>query len=473
MPLPPDINARIAKAKANGFTDEQIRADVQRKYGVTFEPTPVDRKPQDMLGSNKVLDFITGMTGGKHVAKLGGALAFMGSKDKKAADQSAMQLDQMTQKYVTDALAKYPSGDPRREKALRLARGNFGANESYAADVAATGPTGKEVAADVGKMALTAVGAKVPANFTGKLALTRSSLAQVPLGAAQGALESFEKGGSAGDVARSAATTGLTAGVTRGLMGLGGRLFGKLTNGVPNAIYKTSTQMRRGDTAMPLLKEGVVGNRQQLLRKSNAMISDAADTMAASPEAVAKLNPRVALEYGPLKDYLAAQKRLGPEEYSTAKAVIESKLMRPVQNRLTLNELRQALDAQSPPGVFSGKAHEITSKTEGLVADALRSLIKTGAPTTTAQLGRQQTAITLKNAVEDQLRSKQNVPGFISGLVQRGILTPAIGTRLARAGYLMGAPGRALSTTKGGEGVNRGTQQLIRAALAKASAQGE
>src|SRR6266850_3136313 len=138
MPLPADINARIAKAKANGFTDAQIQADIQRKYGSSGPASPAAPSSggQSLLGSNKALDTIAGITGGKQVAKLGGALAFLGSKDKKAADASQGQLDELTQKYVRDTLSKFPPGDPRRTKALKLAGAGYTDTSAFQNDVA-------------------------------------------------------------------------------------------------------------------------------------------------------------------------------------------------------------------------------------------------------------------------------------------------------------------------------------------------
>jgi hypothetical protein len=445
MALPPDIQQRIARAKANGFTDAQIAADLQRKYGVGMDAASAPRQPQSLLGSSPKLEAVASVTGGKQVARLGATLGFLASKEKKAADTSQQQLDELTQKYVRETLAKFAPGDPRRERALKLAGGGYAETSAFQDDVANTGPNGREVAADIGKLALTAVGAKTPANFTGKLALTRSAGASAGIGAGSGALNAVEAGKNPADVVKAAAAGGATAGVLRAGTGLIGRLYGKATNELPQTIYKTSTQMRRQDNALPLLREGITGNRSQLIAKSRDMIQDAGETMKGSSEAAQILDPKKALEYGPLKAYLEQQKRLGPEEYEAALKVVAAKVMRPAQHRATLNALREALDAQSPPGVFTGKAHEIGSKTEGLVADAYRGLVKEGAPEFTEQLGRQQSAIQLRNAIEDQMRGKQGVPGFIAGLIQRTLLTPAVGTRIASLGYKAGEPFRRMS----------------------------
>jgi len=148
---------------------------------------------------------------------VGGALAFMGSKEKKASDTSQGQLDALTQKYVKDTLAKYPPGDPRRERALRLAQGGYQDTSQFQSNVANTGPNGRELAADIGKLGLTLTGAKVPANFAGKLGLTRSVGANSLLGGAYGALNAIEQGKSIKDVGKSALASGLTSGAIKEL----------------------------------------------------------------------------------------------------------------------------------------------------------------------------------------------------------------------------------------------------------------
>jgi hypothetical protein len=502
-----------------GATREQIDAYLakRRKEGVDLASgAPVSTKPTSLLGSNKVLDAIAGTTGGKQVAKLGGALAFMGSKEKKAADKSQQQLGQLTQKFVKDTLAKYPPGDPRRERALKMAGQGYQDTSSFQNDVANTGPNGREVAADVGKLALTAVGMKVPANFAGKAALTRSSLAQVPLAAAHGALEAAEKGRSGGDVARSAAVSGATAGLTRGAMGLGGRLFNFLTKSAPEAVYKVSTRVPNKTDASLLLEEGVTGGRNTLKQKAQDLVADAGQKISKTPaidtttataddifaykplqrlqeqarrvgeleavdKAIAKVLPKptavpevVAPAIQGAEDELATL--MGKVDLKNPSAVAgvaqKSKDYLAKASPFSIREAlaqKQAIDATSSPGVFTDKVTSLGARAEGEVADAIRSIVGKKTPEVSSELSRQAAAKALLKELENYQNAKSSpVPYAIGNFLQRTLFHPAVATPLAQLGYNLGKPARSFAASKGGEAIRRAALQLMRGGIAKA-----
>jgi len=497
MPLPPDIQQRIQKAKANGFTDAQIQADMQRKYGVGLPDQQLQlgqQKPESLLGSNKVADFMGGITGGKQVAKLGASVAFMGGKENKGAISSQQQLDQLTQKYVKETLAKYPPGDPRRERALKIAGTGYSDTSNYQQNLSNTGPNGREVAADIGKLALTGIGLKVPANFAGKLGLTRSVAANMGLGGASGALNAVEAGKGGRDIGTAALTSGLTAGAIRGITGLTGRAFGKLTNDVPESIYKTSTQVPRNTNVKNLLKEGVVGNRSQLASKAKNLVSEAQKKIEATPgikDSTATVDD--ILSYGPLQKLREKAQRIGELEavdraiskvlpkstqsiddallaaesganpLSSVKGPIDTKKIaelfrlkkagvKEVPGSFSLLEAlkqKSAIDEFTPQGVFSDRSTAITGKAEGEVADALRSLVHKN-PQISSGLKQQAPAQALLSELNRYQNAKTGqVPGSLGSIAQRTIFTPGVATRLAGIGYKLGGGGRTLSGNKG------------------------
>jgi hypothetical protein len=299
--------------------------------------------------------------------------------------------------------------------------------------------SGKQLIGDAAQIAGTGLNLAAPGATLGRRILANSGAAGL-----QGAGKELTSGRNAADAVSSGLVKGAVAGGITGGLGVLGKIAHHATSTVPEAIYKTSTQMRRQDRALPLIREGITGNRGQLMHKAKDMLRNAEDIKAADPRSADILDPKAALKYDPLKKYLGQQKLLGPVEHNAAMKVIAQKVNRGPMSRSKLDALRVALDEQSPPGVFTGKAHEVGSKTEGLVADAFRGVSRENAPIFSAQAERGQSAIALKNAIEDQMRSKQGVPGFIAGLIQRTLLTPAVGTRAARGLYRAGDPARRL-----------------------------
>lgn len=462
MPLPPDITERIARAKANGFTDEQIAADMRRKYGVGPEALGSARKPQSLLGSSPKLEALAGFTGGKQVANLGGALAFLASKDKKAADTSQSQLDALTQKYVREALSKYGPGDPRREKALKHAGAGYADTSSFQGDVANTGPNGRELAADIGKLGLTAVGLKTPANFAGKLGLTRSVGVSTGLGAGFGGLNAIEEGKSPAQVAASAAASGLTAGALRGVFGLGGRAFNKATSTVPERVYKLSTAMRRGDRADELLKRGLVGNRSQLATKANALLSQTKDDILSAPSARETVSAAKLRSNKAVQDFLRESTSEG--RYDQALKLLRRLIPKGETSRGNLFQRRIDLDrVTSPQAHMFGGAQALESRGKAAVANAMRDFVN-AAPEASAAMPARQQAGALLDAIQADQHGREKLGGFFLEILRRAGLTPAVGTRIARAGYASGEPFRKLS--------QNAIMEAVRRAIATGTAQG-
>jgi hypothetical protein len=516
MPLPPDINERIQKARAAGYSEDQIQAVIQKKYGASPAPVSQPAKPKDSLFS-RIIEGTIG--GGKFATGLAASASPGLRKDVSAAEQSQQQTVAMADKLRRQAL-QYQQGDPRREHLMQAVRNFGGASSADFEDIATAGVKPREFLSSAGKLALTAAAAKVPSNFSGKLALTRSSLAQAGLGAVHGALDATGAGKAPKDVARSALVSGATAGVVRGSLGLMGRLFGNLTKSVPEAIYKTSTRVPNRTDAELLLREGITGGRDQLKEKAYALVREAQDAIERNPAAQsATASADDILNYPPLQRLMEQASRVGEGE-NVQKAIMKvlpkptgmvaeqvptalsgaedairefaakadlnnpddvkklAEMAAPYVKRgspfTILEALKQksAIDATTAPSVFADKSTSLASRAENEVADAIRSISASKAPGVTPELGRESAALSLIRSLKDYENAKASpVPYGLGNLFQRTIFRPGIGTKGASFLYNLGKPGRAFASSSGGEATRRILLQLLRSGSSKAANQ--
>jgi len=327
------------------------------------------------------------------------------------------------------------------------------------------------------------------------------------LGGAYGALNAIEEGKSIKDVGKSALASGLTSGAIRGVTGLTGRVFGKLTNDVPEAVYKTSTQVPRNTDVKNLLKSGVTGNRAQLREKAEKLVTEAQKKIKSTPGVE---NPTLTIDdvlsYGPLQRLREKAQRIGELEavdkaiakvlpkstqsiddallaaetgvnpLSSVKGPIDTKRIaelfrlkkagtKEVSGPFSLLEAlkqKSAIDEFTPQGVFADRSTAITGKAEGEVADALRSLVHQN-PQISESLKQQAPAQALLSELSRYQNAKTGqIPGSLGSIAQRTIFTPGVATRLARLGYKLGSPGRTLSSSEKGQQLLQVLQTLLR-----------
>lgn len=463
MPLPPDIDQRIQNAKAKGFTDAQIQADIKRKYGTNYlitspmESAPAVAKPST---GERIARGAGRFLGNEKFGEGLGIAAYNMTGDKKNLDKSLQGLQDVTDRLMARA-QKLPADDPRRLAYLKMAQDNYARISGTNKDQAEQGPTQGQFLSGAANTAITLAGAgtlggKTAAGTAMKAGRITRSVASQPLRAAvaqsaghSGGLAASNTLGSGGDVPdaiRNAALAAAIGGAFTGALGLAGKAIRHGTSTVPHTVYKTSTQMKRGDNAMPLIQENITGNRAQLLTKGKAMNQGAFQAALADDAAGDLLDPKKALEFGPLKETLERAKRLGGAESEQSRKAVEQYIIGRggKVSRADLMKLVTDIDSTTPPAAFQDRSTSIRSTVENAIADAYRNLTQGGQPKIAAQMDRAQASRQLINAVDGQLNAKQGVPGFIAGLIQRTALTPAIGTRVARAGYMAGAPARFL-----------------------------
>jgi hypothetical protein len=519
MPSLSELGKQV-KAKYPGqyddVPDQELGVRVQEKFPGAYDDFK-DETAQEKPAKKK--DNFLGIG---NFAKGLAQSAFQLSADKKKADQSLAGLNSSNDELVRRAL-KLPANDPRREKYLKLAQQNAalasGVQEERAADI----PSNREFLTSAANTALTiagagSFGAKAVSGAPVSTFRLAGRLAQEPLKKAVGqsgllsgllgASERYGQGGSVTDSLKAGAVSGAIGAGTTGLVGGLAKLFRKSTSDVPEAIYRSSTRLPNDSKAGTLLKEGVVGGRKALREKAGKLIADAEAKIAASPDAAKNISIDDVLNYDGIKQLREQARRVGeldrvdeiirksitglrsstvaekvPKSLEnledligeltekagrgdvTAKkalAKLSEKFVNETDQFTVLEGLKQkrAIDAMTPPSAFADTATQYEARTKNAVADAIRRALSDKSGTVRRQLEREQPAVQLIGELDRYSRAKSNqIPGSIGGVLSRTLLTPAFGTRLARAGYLAGAPARRLDATV----LNPQVRQALRA----------
>lgn len=554
MALPPDIDQRIAKARASGFTDEQIRADIQRKYGVQYAgsspasaASPSEKAPsflRRLASPRSLMAMATGGTPGvvagigqavggglvKNAKKIGDFLGIsapaeaagyglaVNSKDYKGMENSHQNLLEMADRTLQRA-RQLPKDDPRRKQLMDQSRDAYQSVGQDATAIVDQAPTTRQVIGGLVNTAGLLAGAGVlsGAAKTGHLAakaipitLRRAALQAGAEGALTAGGSKYAKGGSAGDVAKSALTGAGVAAGTVGLLGLLARAFTHTAKRVPEALYKTSTRLPHEADAEYLIRQNVVGSRPAMRQKAGALLQQLEGQLEAMPamrtgaasiddimsdagvqkildqadrlgegdrirEAIRKVLPKtpdVVAEVVPsnlkvLEDRineLSVKSGLSAAEQQELRSITE-KYVNSTRRFPLLEALKQkrAIDETTAPGVFADRSSSLVAKGENAVADALRRAMSANAPESRAILAKEQPLAQLLNElrVYEQAKTGQ-FPGSLGNLFQRTLGQPALATRAAREMYRFGyRPAAFLGETLLPEGV----RQVLRAAL--------
>jgi hypothetical protein len=102
-------------------------------------------------------------------------------------------------------------------------------------------------------------------------------------------------------------------------------------------------------------------------------------------------------------------------------------------------KIRRAIDQFTPRGAFADTATGVEAQTKNTVADGLRQIIGDNAPSIQPELKNEQALITLQNALKAYDHAKaRGIPGTTGSFLQRTLLTPALATPAAGAGYKAG-----------------------------------
>lgn len=333
MPLPPDIDQRIQKAKANGFTDAQIQADIRRKYGMDYggssQPKPEPAPKQSLIeraarGAGRFL-------GNEKFGEGLGIAAYNLSGDKRKLDDSLAGLSDVTARAVQRAQS-LPEGDPRRAALLHIAQENYGRISGTSKEQADQGPSNREFAAGAANTAINIIGAgtiagRAPTGATlrtGKLAV---SVARQPLKAAvaqssgmAGGLagsSTLGQGGTPGEAGRNALVAGGTAGILTGGIGLAAKALSKLTTSGAKGIYGTSARLEERIDPEYAIQRNITGGRQAIERKLTPEFAKVEGVIKASPNAQKQIDLTKLLDDPQFKK-LAEQASLGGESRAVA-----------------------------------------------------------------------------------------------------------------------------------------------------------
>lgn len=467
MPPPSDIQQRIQAAKAKGFTDAQIQADMQRKYGTSVSTAPELPKAESMTEVGGGLGMAGQIAGVKNIGQLGGAIGLFASKDKKRADVSAQALADLNDKLFAHAM-QLPSGE-RRDQLLRQVQEQSGQVSAYHGSLNKSVPTGKQIAGDVGQLALTATGMKMPVGsglfrtqqMGSKIAptavnglLKQIALSKVPqamaLGGASGATEAFSQGKGAKDIATSGLKSGLTSGgITTGF-GLVGKLIGALGREGARAGYKVSTGLQNKADADILLNEGVTGGRDRLKDRGYRLIENAVDTKKALPSYGAKQDISTIAQSPEVQGMFDRAKLAGgteqlnrtlqeipglPTSQVFGQTVIKNKQ---VTNGF-LDKLKQALDSDTSNAVLSGG--RTTSQDIGLrksISDNIRGMLP-------EDIGAQNARVGAGSQLIDAIKKYGNKPSSLgmgwNALMQKTLFRPGLATQVAKGAWNLGHAG--------------------------------
>lgn len=438
----------LAALKA-GKSPEEIKAfiDAQGAAGKTIEvlnlpaaPAPQPKKPGflDKAGSisGKFLGGLAGFTG---IDKAGESLGRLGLQTSK----------QMGRVTGTDATKTF--NVPKF--------------------------SGKQLAGDVATLAGTGLNLAAPG--AGRLGRTVAASAGAAglLGTGQGLV----KDKSVSDSVREGATKAALAAIITGGVGLVGKGVGALTKKAPGAIYKTSTRVPNQTDANILLEKGITGSREQLaakaakaMGKSEAAIQGSSrlddainygDVLSdpnvqrignqakivgkgrAFDKVINEVLPQGKVSVPDLRaqvDDLAEQasKTSDPkalQAFHDAFKLLKDIDGRPAATRGGALAVRRAIDANTPNSAFADTATAIEAKTKNAIADALRGTVAKGAPDIAEQLKTEQALTGLQSTLEAFQRAKASPAPYSAGnVLQRTILTPSLGTRMAKGGYETG-----------------------------------
>lgn len=377
MPLPPDIQQRIQRAKARGFTDEQIAADIQRKYGASYSSAPKDTR----TGVEKVGDFLGIGDFARGLAQT--ALRF--TPESRNLERSQQDLSAMNERLMRRA--QQSDSDPVRKRLLQVAGQNAELGSNIAREQAEAIPSNRQfIGSAVNTALLTGGGGTIGAKAAGRGILgstrfipqpLRARVAQSTLvGGGFGGARSFAEGGTPGQIAATAAGTGLLAGGLTGLLGgLVGKVSRKATTQGAERLYKISTGMRRGEKANVLVERGITGNRAQLQQRGLQALQEAKRRILSRPEAQDMIPTRVLRNQPSVRAFIAEQKLLGHEQ--EARKLIDRLMPRGEgATRGRLFNLRVTLDKTTPP-----KAHEfggtpaLEANAKKAVSNAIRTFI--------------------------------------------------------------------------------------------------